>query len=82
MWVKRELNLEDLDDFFWSGAKDRWHDATDDQKERVWERIQEWLWETGEDIPSETEINDLVWFECDDIFFSDSEEDEDEEEED
>lgn len=65
MEVKRELDFYDLDSFFWSGAKDRWNDATDDQKELVWDRIQDIF--MGE-IPTETEINDFVWFECDDIF--------------
>lgn len=75
MEVKRELNFDDLDDFFWSGARDRWNDATDDQKERVWDRLNEWF---SDEIPSETEINDAVWFECDDIFNEKDDEDEDE----
>ena len=59
----------DIDNFeFWSGAKDRMNDATDDQREQVYERIVEYL-EYCEDA-SECAINDLVWFECDDIFFS------------
>ena len=70
MEVKRELDFNDLDNFFWSGAKDRWDDATDDQKERVWERLNEWF---SDEIPTETEINDTVWFECDDIFFEENE---------
>ena len=70
MEVKRELDFNDLDNFFWSGAKDRWDDATDDQKERVWERLNEWF---ADEIPTETEINDTVWFECDDIFFEENE---------
>lgn len=73
MEVKRELNFDDLDRFFWSGARDRWNDATDDQKERVWDLIQEVF---ADEIPTETEVNDFVWFECDDIF---NEKDEDEE---
>jgi len=75
MEVKRELDFDDLDRFFWSGAKDRWDDATDDQKERVWERLNEWF---SDEIPTETEINDTVWFECDDIFNEKDDEDDDE----
>ena len=78
--VKRELSFYDLDDFLWSGARDRWNDATDEQKEMVWDRILEIFAYGDESIPSETEINDLVWFECDDIFFpkeDDEEEDDD-----
>ena len=72
---------QDLDNFeFWSGARDRMNDATNEQREQVFERIAE-EFEYNEDI-TETDINDLVWFECDDIFFPDDEdEDEDEGEE-
>ncbi len=58
----------DIDRFeFWAGAKDRMDDATDEQREEVFERIAEFC-EHAEDA-SEGAINDLVWFECDDIFF-------------
>lgn len=64
----------DLDCFeFWSGAKDRMDGATDEQRERAYERIAEYC-ECCEDV-SETTINDLVWFECDDIFFPEEYED-------
>ena len=70
---------QDLDSFeFWAGARDRMNDATNDQREQVFERIAEML-EYDEDV-TETYINDLVWFECDDIFFPEDE-DEDEGEE-
>ena len=63
----------DVDHFeFWSGAKQRMDDATDEQRELVEERIEE-LCESGDDV-DETAINDLVWFGCDDIFFPDEEE--------
>lgn len=68
MEVKRELSFDDLGDFFWSGARHRWNDATEEQKKRVWDRLNEWF---SDEIPSETEINDVVWFECDDIFNDD-----------
>ena len=77
MEVKRELDFDDLDRFFWSGARDRWNNATDDQKKRVWYLIQEVF---AEEVPTETEVNDFVWFECDDIF-NEKDEEEDEEEE-
>lgn len=64
-----ELDPEDFG--FWSGAEDRMNDATEEQKEQVYERLEEWfdaLLIDGE-IPSDTDVNDFVWFECDDIFF-------------
>jgi len=75
MEVKRELDFNDLDDFFWSGARDRWNDATDDQKERVWDLIQDVFMD---EIPTETEVNDFVWFDCDDIFNEEEDDDDDE----
>lgn len=60
---------------FWAGAKDRMDVATDEQREAVYDRIEE-FYGCSECLPSETDINDLVWFECDDIFFPDEDEDE------
>ena len=63
----------DLDNFeFWAGARDRMSDATDKQREQVFERIVE-EFDCNEDA-TETDINDLVWFYCDDIFFPEDEE--------
>lgn len=64
----------DVDQFeFWSGAKDRWLDATEDQREQVAERLEEYA-AMSESVLTETEVNDIVWFECDDIFFGENEE--------
>ncbi len=58
----------DIDRFeFWAGAKRHMDGATDEQREKVYERIAAYC-EYAEDV-SEESINDLVWFECDDIFF-------------
>ena len=70
MMYKNEF---DIDTFkFWAGANDRMNDATDDQREAVDERLQE-LFEDSGDIPTATEINDVVWFECNDIFYPEEE---------
>ena len=53
---------------FWAGAKDRMDDATDEQIKKVEQRIFE-FYDCGGFIPTETQINDLVWFDCDDIFY-------------
>ena len=47
-------------------------DATDAQKAAVYERIDEYT-DGGAEV-TETAINDLVWFDCDDIFDEDEEE--------
>lgn len=81
MYYKVEF---DIDRFkFWSGAKDRMDDATEEQKRKVIERLEEYFegCEDIENIPSDTTINDIVWFECDDIFFPENKEEEDEDDE-
>lgn len=75
------LSFWDMDTTLWSGARDRWKDAPFSQREQVWERVVEYM-TGGIDMPTLTEINDLIWFECDDIFFPEEEEEEEEEEED
>lgn len=69
----------DIDSFeFWGGARDRMDGATDEQREEVAERIEEYLSCPDGRMPTETDINDLVWFECDDILFPEEEEEEEE----
>lgn len=44
--------------------------ATEEQRQMVYARIEDAF---VDDFASETDINDLVWFDCDDIFFEDEE---------
>ena len=74
MYYKVDFNIDTFQ--FWSGAKSRMDDATYDQKGAVAERIED-IFGDGS-VPTETAINDLVWFECDDIFFPEEEEEEEE----
>lgn len=71
MKVYREIDPEDFE--FWGGARDRMSSATEEQRQLVFARIEDVF---VDDFASETDINDLVWFECDDIFYSDEEEEE------
>lgn len=65
----------DFDSFeFWSGAKTRMNDATEEQRDAVKERLEEVF--DGE-IPTDGQINDFVWFGCDDIFFPETETEDD-----
>ena len=81
MKVCREIEIEDFAQILRCGAKEKWDDADDDQKELVWLAVND-LFANRSDIPTESEINDFVWFECDDIFFpeDDSESDYDDDE--
>lgn len=63
MFYKVEFDFDNFN--FWYGARDRIESATDSQKQKVKERIEEYF---CDEDPTDTEINDLVWFDCDDIF--------------
>lgn len=52
---------------FWSGAKDRTDGLTYDQLEELGRYIEQNLDNGDGEIPTDTEINDFVWFECDDF---------------
>lgn len=58
--VKKELSFEDLKDECWSGAIDTLQKIEEEGKET---ELMELLQEVFADIPTETEINDFLWFE-------------------
>jgi hypothetical protein len=66
MFVRMDIDLNDLDSLLWSGAKQRWDKATQDQKEEVWDLLESAF--TDED-PTMTEVNDFIWYDCDHIFY-------------
>lgn len=66
--VKTEVVYDDLANLLWSGAKEKWVAATDEQRERVWSLLCDLF---SDKLPDLTTINDIVWFECDDIFNED-----------
>lgn len=77
--VKRvkTLDVNDIGCELWSGALERWEDADDDTREAVFDRICNW---TADDEEVDmTTVNDLIWFECDDLFFPDDDEEGDDE---
>lgn len=69
MIVKYELDPEDFE--FWGCAKVGMDDATEEQRQLVYARIVDAF---VDDFPTKTDVNDLVWFECDGIFFPEGEE--------
>lgn len=69
MIVKREVDPEDFE--FWGGAKARVDDATEWQRQLVFARLEDVF---VDDFPTETDVNDYVWFELDDIFYPEEEE--------
>lgn len=66
-----EIGFEAFGDMLWGLARERWNEADDETRQLVWERIEEWVNCLLEykDIPSDTQINDIVSFDCDDLFY-------------
>ena len=63
---------QDASEFeFWGDALNRMNEATVDQQKEIFERLEE-CFRDGE--YSQTDINDFVWFDCDDVFLNDDEE--------
>ena len=58
--VKKELSFEDLKRECWSGAIDTLQKIEEEEKE---DELMELLQEVFAEIPTETEINDFLWFE-------------------
>lgn len=69
MIVKCEVDPEDFD--FWGWAKERMDEATEEQRQLVFSRLEEIF---ANEIPTYGEVNDFVWFKCNDIFYPENEE--------
>lgn len=67
MLVKRELDFEDLKDMVWSGAVDTVKEIEKQGKEDELMSFLEMYF--CDEIPTETELNDLLWFEDTTIIF-------------
>lgn len=66
MYVKKEIDFKDLKDICWSGAIDTLEEIENVGKE---EELIELLESTFEDkTPTETEINDFLWFDDEYIY--------------
>ena len=76
------MNFDDLYKNSWSGAIDTLNRIQDENKE---DELMEFLEEQFQDVPTETEVNDFLWFESEYIYeslgISDEEEEEEESEE-
>ena len=63
--VKKEMSFIDLFNNSWSGAIDTLKTIADNDKE---EELMSLLYQTFEDNATETEVNDYLWFNSDEIF--------------
>lgn len=68
---KNDCSFYGLADELWSGAKERWQEADEETRIAVWDRVKDWVDAVSCDgyIPTMTQINDIIWFECDDLFY-------------
>lgn len=87
MWVKttKWVTVDDLCGELWSGARDRWINATDEQREEAFTRLEAYFEEACADDGEEkavemVTVNDALWFDMDDIWDGNDEEDGEEEE--
>ena len=84
MYIKNDMDFNDLMDNCWSGAIDtlRTIEENDKGEELMAHLEEQWL----DEVPTMTEINDYLWFEDEFIFqcleISETEEEEEDEEED
>lgn len=65
MEIKKDYDFNDLKENSWSGAVDTLETIEENEKE---EELMTLLENTFEDVPTETEVNDFLWFEDDFIF--------------
>ena len=79
MYVREDIDVKRADNF-WSGAVDTINRIAEEGKLDEWEAFIEEYFADSEEIPTLTQINDLLWFEEDWIFemlgISDEESDE------
>ena len=89
MYIKREItSFEELKENSWSGAVDTLNRIEELKLEDEFMNILEECFDSENETPTDTDVNDFIWFEteyinellsrnCDDLF-DDEEEDEDE----
>lgn len=65
MEIKKDYNFNNLKRNSWSGAIDTLETIEENEKE---EELMQLLENTFADIPTETEVNDFLWFDDDFIF--------------
>lgn len=65
MEIKKDYNFNELKENSWSGAIDTLKTIEENEKEG---ELMELLGNVFENVPTETEVNDFLWFDDDFIF--------------
>lgn len=71
MFVKHELTIDEMSDFLWGTAREKWINATGKQRVAVWNMLEDSFYN---EVPEDAAVNDAVAYNCDDIFFPEDEE--------
>ena len=80
MEIKRECGFNELQETCWSGAVDTLNTISKHDKE---DEFMQYLEEVfSDDIPTETEVNDFIWFNLSDIMHLYDEDNEDDNDDD
>lgn len=66
MYIKKDFGFEELKDNSWSGAVDTLDDIEKAGKEDELMELLEQVF--FDEIPTDTEVNDYLWFERDEIY--------------
>lgn len=73
MYVKHELTFDEMADFLWGAAREKWIEASEDTRRAVWDMLEDSFYN---EVPEDATVNDAVAYDCDDIFFTEDEDDE------
>ena len=66
MYIKKEIDFEDLRNICWCGAIDTLNTIEENWKEdELIGLLEDVFWD---EIPTDTEVNDFLWFESETIF--------------
>ena len=60
MWIKYDIEWYEYNP--WGGAESRWARLSSEQKEELWNYIEELYQDCMGEVPTITEINDFIWF--------------------
>ena len=66
MEIKKEISFDDLKELCWSGAIDTLETIEENEKDEEFMNYLEEIFDN--EIPTETEVNDFLWFESEVIF--------------
>lgn len=74
MFVKHEITFDEMGDFLWGNAREKWNNASKKQQRMIWDILEDSF---NNEVPEDVAVNDAVEYDFNDIFFPEDEGDED-----